>query len=71
MSIPYKHPAISIRVVAASGAHISEIIYDAIAFSQAMRMKVVVETCRGDLDADPTSTTDDLLEQWNELGKEG
>lgn len=32
---------------------------------------LVVETCRGDLDADPTSTTVDLLEKWNDLGKEG
>lgn len=69
MSMPYKHPAISIRVVCRNGAHISEIIFDAISFAQEMHMKVIVETCRGDLDADPTSTTVDLLEQWNDLGK--
>lgn len=71
MPLPYKYPAISIRVVAESGAHISEIIYDAVALSQEMKMKVAVETARGILNVSPMNTTDDILEQWHDLGSEG
>lgn len=70
MHLPYKYPAIQVKLVA-GGEHISSIVHDALEFSKEMKVKVIVETCRGDLFVAPTNTREEILEQWNELSVGG
>lgn len=62
----YRFPAISI-MVKAGGYHISEIVYDALSLAKEMRMKVVVSTCRGDLEISPDDTAEEIVELFKEL----
>lgn len=62
----YRLPAISI-MVKAGAYHISEIAYDALALAKEMKMKVVVSTCKGDLDVSPDDMAEDIVDQYKEM----
>ena len=66
-----KYPAIQVKLVAESGEHIGGIIHDALQFSKDMKVKVIVETCKGDLFVSPDDTREEIIDQWTELGKAG